>query len=133
MIAFKNRKVDRKRAVQVYRNLHDRSGKRRWSIRQNGLIVAHAARFCLRDVHFVVSNAGMKRARKLGHRVVCAYARGTLTSSCMGTDAQGILPVRISFVYDQGFIGTVGPTKYKIKEASAAIFNQHGATAAYTA
>lgn len=132
MISFKGRKVDNKRTVQIYRNLHDRSGTKRWSIKQNGLVVAHAEKLCLGDVQFVVSQAGMKRAQKLGHRVVCAYARGKIIDSCMGTDADDTLPVKISFVYGEGFIGKLGQIRFVTTGAMAVIFNKHGASAAYT-
>lgn len=132
MIPFKGRKVDRKRPVKVYRNLHDKTGKR-WSVMQDGLVVGHASRLCLVDVKFIASKAGMRRAKKLGHRVVCGFARGMLSGSTMGIDSRSTLPVRINFEYGKGFVGQLKcGLSFPIEQALGVVFNKHGASGAYT-
>lgn len=72
---FKDRGVNPEKPVQIYRNLN---GDRlhRWSIRQGGLVVAHAEEIELEDVSFHVNRAGWRRMAKSGRRNVHAYAKG---------------------------------------------------------
>lgn len=134
MLSFKNRRIDRKKVVQVYRNLNDHSGKRKWLIKQGGLVVAHTNALCLRNVKFIASQAGMEHARRLGHRTVCAYARGYVVSSVMGTDAthkNHKMHAKIGFSYDHGFTANVsGLFVTGIKGADGVIFNTDGCYAA---
>lgn len=72
--SFKGRKLDRKKPVRVYRNLH----KRQWSISQGGRVVAHADTLVLQRCAFVVSVAGWKRSVKIKQRTVHAFVTGSL-------------------------------------------------------
>ena len=59
--------------VYVYRNLH----KNCWSVRQEGIIVAHTDKITLKDARFLVSPAGrnkvIKEQRKNVHAGVSGY------------------------------------------------------------
>lgn len=79
MRSFKGRSPDRKRPVQVYRNLHG-GKKNRWSIRQDGLVVAHAADVELERATFVTSESGYQRVVKTGQRNVHAWVSGYLVA-----------------------------------------------------
>jgi len=62
--------------VRVHWNLH-RGG---YSVTVKGRVVDTPAAVCLRNVRFVVSDAGLARIRKLGRRKVVAWAEGELCS-----------------------------------------------------
>lgn len=60
--------------VQVYRNLH----KGCWSIKQKGLVKAHATDVIIHDVRFKVSERGRQRVIRDQRKSVHAYATGYL-------------------------------------------------------
>lgn len=60
--------------VRVYRNLNN--GK--WSVKHGDKPVFHCDAVHLKDVRFVVSEAGVARVRKKGQREVHAYAEGIM-------------------------------------------------------
>lgn len=84
ILPFKSRTFNPGFPIQVYRNLHDKDGSRRWSLRQNGLIVGHADEIYLRCVDFHVSPAGRNRVRREGRKNVHAYADGLLSFDWSG-------------------------------------------------
>lgn len=65
--------------VEVYRNLHQKC----WSIRQGGLVVAHAKRVYLRDVEFRVRESGRQKVIREQRKNVHAWIRGYL---CLAAD-----------------------------------------------
>lgn len=69
--AFKGRSIDFSQTVEIYKNLHNGL----WSVRQNGLIVAHVESFVLKQVFFKVSESGRQRViaeqRKNVHAFIC--------------------------------------------------------------
>ena len=67
-----NREIETDKRVQVYFNLHHKI----WSVRQNGLVVAHVDSIVLRDPKYVVSAAGNKRVRSEKRKNVHAYISG---------------------------------------------------------
>jgi hypothetical protein len=67
-----NREIETDKRVQVYFNLH----RKVWSVRQNGLVVAHVDSIVLRDPKYVVSAAGNKRVRSEKRKNVHAYISG---------------------------------------------------------
>lgn len=71
---FKGRKLNRRAPVRVHRNLH----RKTYSIVQGGQVVAHAEKLALRDVKFVVSDAGWRRSILKGFRTVHAHVAGML-------------------------------------------------------
>lgn len=79
ILPFKSRTLDPALPLQVYRNLHDKDGSRRWSIRQNGLVVGHADELFLMCCDFHVSPAGRDRVRREKRKNVHAYADGFLS------------------------------------------------------
>lgn len=72
MTPFRSRTINRKRPVEVYRNLHTDG----YSVRQDGYVVGHTDRIILRDVEFVVQRAGRERVLRTGVRNVHAWVRG---------------------------------------------------------
>lgn len=133
LVPFCGRAADVSRPVRVYRNLSGRGG--RYSVAQGGLVVAHADRLMLGNVTFVVSAAGMARSRRIGKRVICAWAIGLLTDSGMGIacDHPGVLPCRISLDRQAGaFVGALTSPPHQVRKAAVVLFNEHGASAAYT-
>ena len=77
MEPFKGREIDYDKPVEVYRCLN-RKGKI-FSIRQNGLVVAHTGAFILKDCELIVNKAGKKRSMETGERNVHAFIKGYLT------------------------------------------------------
>jgi hypothetical protein len=82
---YKGRVVDKKRRVEVYRNL-TRPGGRWYSIRQDGLIVGHSQTVELHKCIFHVNEAGRQRVLRTGHKNVHAYVSGMLTLSKRARD-----------------------------------------------
>ena len=62
IVPFKERAINLEERVQVYRNLH-RAG-RTYSVKQKGLVVAHATRICLRDCSSRESTSTLFKNRK---------------------------------------------------------------------
>lgn len=137
---FKGRKIDFKKPVWVYRNLNCKGVN--YSIKQNGLVVAHATRLMLNNVEFKVSEAGRKRALMENRRNVHAFAVGKIArNGGMGTTAQICeerneqLPAMIKYNPKKhtGFTCenlTIKP--YLVKGAMYVVFNKYGVSAAYT-
>ena len=71
---FKGRSVDFNLPVEVYRCLN-RKG-RIFSIRQNGLVVAHGNNFTLRNVEFVIRELSKRKVIYKRERQVHAWAKG---------------------------------------------------------
>ena len=80
ILPFKSRTPGTGLLVEVYRNLHDKDGSRRWSIRQNGLVVGHADELFLMCCDFHVSAAGRDRVRRERRKNVHAFIDGLRTS-----------------------------------------------------
>lgn len=78
---FKDREIDLSKNVEVYRNLNEGPGVW-WSIRQDGLVVAHAQEVCLLGPKSIVSRSGWNRFKRTGKRNVHAWMRGFLNLSC---------------------------------------------------
>lgn len=67
--------------VRVYRNLHQDC----WSVQYKGLVVYHAQTVHLKDVRFVVQQAGYERFLREGVKNVHAFVTGKLVN----LDSQG--------------------------------------------
>lgn len=76
---FKNRKIDHTKKVDVYRCLN-RTGHV-FSIKQNGLVVAHTTDIQLIDVDLIVNKSGKKRALETKIRNVHAFLRGYIDNT----------------------------------------------------
>lgn len=125
---FKGRKLDKRREIEVYRNLN-RGG---YSIRQDGLVVAHADNVMVKDATFVVNGAGWRRMRQEGRRNVHAWVRGLFTDSGMGTSAEeSDLP---AFRYDRKrgvFISDIVTPGRVLTGARIVALNKRGGSYAY--
>ena len=73
-------KLDFNRKVFVYKNLH----KNCWSVRQDGLVKAHALELNLYDCTIKVSRAGQARVRKEKRKNVHAGIKGYLEPYHLG-------------------------------------------------
>lgn len=74
IISFKNRQVDFGRAVSVYRNLTLNC----WSIKQGGVVVAHADSLYMTTEKFKVNLASRDRGLTEGKKYVHAFLVGYL-------------------------------------------------------
>lgn len=135
IIRYKGRRINYKRPVLLYRNV--RRVKGRWySIRQNGLVVAHATRLCLKDCRFLINEAGRKQMKKRGEKTVHAFIEGVITGSGMGCtakDAQEALPVKVAYdpKKDERFHSEGFTRDFEIKSAEFVAISERGVFAAY--
>lgn len=106
ILHFKSRTLspDPWATVEVYRNLHDKDGSRRWSIRQGGLVVAHADEIYLACCDFHVSTAGRLRVRREGRKNVHAFVDGFLRNAEFFADLQKIGQFAYDPFLDDGFV-----------------------------
>lgn len=75
--SFKGRKIDFSQNVEIYKNLHNGL----WSVRQNGLVVAHIESFMMRQVFFKVSQVGRSKVIREKRKNVHAFVCGLLDES----------------------------------------------------
>lgn len=75
--SFKGRSIDFTQNVEIYKNLHNGL----FSVRQNGLVVAHLESFKLRQVFFKVNESGRQRVLKEKKKNVHAFICGLLDES----------------------------------------------------
>lgn len=87
---YKGRAVKVFAPVKVYRNLHGNAGHR-YSLLQDGLVVAHADNLVLDGVTFKVNEAGRQRVLVEKRKNVHAFIVGYVAESC------GDLPARVSY------------------------------------
>lgn len=84
---FKKRTIDYKKPVYIYRNLHSKDV--RYSIRQDGLVVAHTDCIGIVNVEFVVNQKGRERVRKEKRKNVHAFIKGHIAvQGLYGTTAE---------------------------------------------
>lgn len=139
--AYKGRKLDPRKPVEVYRNLH-REGV--WySVRQGGRVVAHTRGILLSPARFVVRQAGRERAIREGRRNVHAWVRGRFACSAYGTcvefeDARiakgglGTLGPRIRYDRDRGaFVSDVIAARPAVENAGGVLLNSRGCSYTY--
>jgi hypothetical protein len=128
--SYKERILDLSQPVQIYRRLRGKGVS--YSLKQKGLVMAHATRVLLRDVTFEVNEKGRQWVIANKHKVPHAYVNGLIClQGAMGQTAEQDLPARVtynpykagSFVYQQ--------TGNPIKGAWAACLNEHGVTISY--
>lgn len=72
--SYKGRTIDQSKKVMVYKNLHNGL----FSVKQNGLVVAHVESFGMEAVSFKVSEAGRQRVLKEKKKNVHAYIVGKI-------------------------------------------------------
>ena len=126
--SFKGRKIDRKRPVEIYRNLN--GGKHhRWSIRQDGLVVAHAERVEIREVSFVVREAGYRRAVREKRRNVHAWARGYVCP--IPTEYSRLYYNWCRVIYALGGFYQKHHNRWRVTGADYASFHEHGMDVVY--
>jgi hypothetical protein len=131
IVPFKERAINLEERVQVYRNLH-RTG-RTYSVKQKGLVVAHATRICLRDCNFVVQEKSRQRCLKTGEKNVHAWIDGFISGSGMGTTAAKNDLAKLTYnpKVDKGFMHSLTIEPKPVKHADFVICNEDGVGAAY--
>lgn len=72
---YKGRVVDLSRPVYVYKNLHNGL----YSIKQNGLVVAHSGIVYILQANFIVNERGRQRVIKEKRKNVHAFVKGYLS------------------------------------------------------
>lgn len=127
---FKGRRLKPAAPVEAYRNL-TRSGV--WySLRQGGLVVAHAQTVLLMDVEFVVNDLGRQRVLKTGRRNVHAYVRGTIRYAERFRDTckykAGYNPHKNTHFWVDYAAWREGTYRFDMKAAGCALLNHHGLT-----
>ena len=123
--------------IEIYRNLHG-GESRKYSIRQNGLVVAHTNQIMIRDAVFKVAKRGKLKVRETKKKNVHATITGTISKKGgMGTtaaDKRG-LPAKITYnpYEDDCFMcKNLTTDPYAIHGAMVVICNTEGVSGAYT-
>lgn len=81
--SYKGRTIDQSKKVMIYKNLHNGL----FSVRQNGLVVAHVESFSLSRVFCKVSEAGRQKVIREQKKNVHAFLCGELLDvNCVGTE-----------------------------------------------
>lgn len=132
LVSYKNRTAQYFKTAQVYKNLTLGC----YSIRQNGLVVAHAKKLILTDVTFKVGESRRQKVLKTKIKNVHAYAEGILAQSAMGIseDDFAILPARISynpFKYGCFYCENLTNQIFGVESCLAVKFNEDGLTGSY--
>jgi hypothetical protein len=130
---FKGRTIDIDKPIYVYRNLN-RKGK--WySIKQDGVVVAHSTAICIRSVECVIMKSGKEKAIKTQQRNVHAYLKGMYDTSGMGTTAdRNDLPCVFKYnpFSELGFYNdTMTSRTFEILGARFVIVNHEGVKGSY--
>jgi len=104
--------IDTTKKVFVYKNLH----KDCWSVKQDGLVKAHATEIELWDCAFLVNKAGRERVLKEKRKNVHAGISGYIDH--LGMSAYGSVGVAVTY----------NPYKYEtfvVKETEKPIYNSN--------
>lgn len=121
MKAYKNRTLDPSKQVEVYRCLN-RQGKT-FSIRQDGLVVAHAESLILKDAVFVVNESGKARCQDTQERNVHAHVEGILVEEVEEHPMKVALRVKYDPFSPNGFVlDTPDDDPVEIYAADYAVF-----------
>lgn len=122
---FKDRIIDFKQHVLVYRNL-TRSGYI-WSIKQNNMVVAHATQIHLKECECLINHKAQKRIRQTKKREVHAYVKGYISD--VTTPIQYKMTYN-PFNYDYFFTMDKFVLPLAIQGAKYACFNNKGVSVA---
>lgn len=76
MISFKNRILDYSAPVEIYRCLNRKDVI--FSVRQNGLVIAHTSEIVLKYCELIVNNSGKQRSIQTQERNVHAFIKGMI-------------------------------------------------------
>ncbi len=130
--SFKDRVIDETQPILLYRNLSKKG--RVYSLKQNGLVVAHTTAICLKNVDFIVNKAGKRVAINSKIRNVHAFVKGYITyKDIVRTTNKNILPVVVKYdpFCELGFYIEKKLSKREIKTAKFIIANERGITATH--
>ena len=130
IIPFKNRQLNPKFPVQVYRNLHKRGTI--YSVRQFGKVIGHAKSLGLTNCQFIVRESGRQRVIKSGRKNVHAWVKGFIANKDYGIQHNEI-PIRVSYnpKKNSSFVGTLGYKERKLFAADYVIISS-GLVLAYS-
>lgn len=118
--SYKNRKIDYTKKIYVYRNLNCKSEEERYSVMQNGLVVAHCDEIYLEEVDFVIRKAGKRLARCSGKRNVHAFIKGFIINKPIKT--KFFTPIRYNPFNEYGFFSN--ENNQELKKASTVILKK---------
>lgn len=124
--SFKNRVVDIDKPIYVYRNLNSTCDENKYSIIQNGLVVAHTNQLQIVDVNFIVRPAGKKRANTTNERNVHAFIKGYVKDIDV-SNIDSYYPLKYDPFNDDEFMFiTPQGNSWKIKNCKSVIINELG-------
>jgi uncharacterized protein YjiK len=129
IIPYKDREINFKEPVRVYRNLNAKGSRRTYSIKQKGLVVAHTTRICLKNCKFLVQEGGRQRFLRTGERNVHAWIEGVITPNGMGTTVTKNDLSKIT--YNPSKSGFFVFQNHPVKEARFVVCNEDGIGASY--
>lgn len=129
--SFKERKINIGKPIYVYKNLHNGM----YSIRQSGLVVAHAERLCVSRPIFIVRKSGRDTVLKTKQKNIHAFVKGWYSGSVCGTTAsRNDLPMQIEYnpyKYDSFVCTNLTETPYRIDKCGGVILDENGIMGAY--
>ena len=124
--SFKGRGIDIKKPIFVYKNLHNKM----YSVKQCGLVVAHAERICISRPEFIVRQSGRKRVLKEKRKNVHAFIKGIYSGSVFGTTAErNDLPMKIEYdpyKYNSFMCTNLIKTPYRVTSCGGVIIDKNG-------
>lgn len=128
--------IDYTKSVEVYRNLSREAkkyflGKKVYSIKQRGKVVAWATAVMLNKVTFHVRASGRKRVLLEKRKNVHATAKGFIVDSSHGADRNDCFRTFVSYnpYESEYFLTKCFTPPMKLSGAGAVILNQKGVTA----
>lgn len=135
LIPYKDRVVNLKKPVMVYRNLNAKKDMEKYSVLQKGLVVAHTNQLMLHDCTFIVRKKGQEKVRKTGCKNVHAFIEGYISlQGGMGTTAKDSLQCKISynpFKNNTFMCNNIAKYPVPVYEAMVVIINKNGVSGAY--
>ena len=111
---------DKSKRVEVYFNLH----KRCWSVRQNGLVIAHVDDITIRDATFKVLKSGRERVLRERKKNVHAFVAGYWVDRDQLPEGDRD-PVKYNPYKDQTFVRIDGNQKVPVRQARDVIMTCH--------
>ena len=116
----RRRTHDNSKRVEVYFNLH----KRCWSVRQNGLVIAHVDDIAIRDATFKVLKSGRERVLRERKKNVHAFVAGYWVDRDQLPEGDRD-PVKYNPYKDQTFVRIDGKQKVPVRQARDVIMTCH--------
>lgn len=124
--SYKGRNIDINKPIFVYKNLHNNM----YSVRQGGLVVAHAERICISNPRFIVRQRGREMVLKTKQKNIHAFIKGKYSGSVYGTTAErNDLPMKIEYnpyKYKSFVCTNLVNEPFKVTECGGVILDESG-------